>query len=118
MARIRHVSITNFRAAKELSWFPGPGLNCLIGPGAEPPGKAARATRRPVPCPSAFRTHAPKSKRHLATGKSVAATRVVVGPYYPAGLFCAPFQTLDALERSPKSGRSAQGPGNGNNGGG
>lgn len=33
MTRIRHVSIKNFRSIKELSWFPGPGLNCLIGPG-------------------------------------------------------------------------------------
>lgn len=33
MTRIRHVSIKNFRSIRDLSWFPGPGLNCLIGPG-------------------------------------------------------------------------------------
>lgn len=33
MARIRHLGIKNFRSIKDLSWFPGPGLNCLIGPG-------------------------------------------------------------------------------------
>ena len=33
MARIRAIEIRNFRGIKELSWFPSPGLNCLIGPG-------------------------------------------------------------------------------------
>lgn len=33
MSQIRHVYIKNFRAVKELEWFPTPGLNCLIGPG-------------------------------------------------------------------------------------
>jgi len=33
MARIRHIGITNFRCIEQLSWIPGPGINCLIGPG-------------------------------------------------------------------------------------
>jgi len=33
MARIRAVEIRNFRGIKALTWHPGPGLNCLIGPG-------------------------------------------------------------------------------------
>lgn len=33
MARIRHIEIRNFRCIQELSWFPSPGINCLIGPG-------------------------------------------------------------------------------------
>lgn len=33
MSQIRHIHIKNFRAIKELVWFPNPGLNCLIGPG-------------------------------------------------------------------------------------
>jgi AAA ATPase domain len=33
MARIRVVEVSNFRAIKELKWLPGPGINCLIGPG-------------------------------------------------------------------------------------
>jgi energy-coupling factor transporter ATP-binding protein EcfA2 len=31
--RIRHVKISNFRGIWELSWAPGTGVNCLIGPG-------------------------------------------------------------------------------------
>lgn len=31
--RIRHVKIKNFRGIQELSWAPGPGVNCLIGQG-------------------------------------------------------------------------------------
>lgn len=31
--KVRHLSIKNFRGIKELSWHPGPGINCLIGPG-------------------------------------------------------------------------------------
>jgi energy-coupling factor transporter ATP-binding protein EcfA2 len=30
---VRHVEIKNFRGIRELSWFPKPGVNCLIGPG-------------------------------------------------------------------------------------
>ncbi len=30
---VRHVEIKNFRGLRELSWFPKPGVNCLIGPG-------------------------------------------------------------------------------------
>ncbi|MCU7875294.1 MAG: AAA family ATPase [Candidatus Thiodiazotropha sp. (ex Lucinoma borealis)] len=30
---IRHLQISNFRGIRELSWFPKPGVNCLIGPG-------------------------------------------------------------------------------------
>ncbi len=30
---IRHIEIRNFRGLRELSWFPKPGVNCLIGPG-------------------------------------------------------------------------------------
>ncbi len=33
MARIRQVSIKNFRSIKELTWLPSSGVNCLIGPG-------------------------------------------------------------------------------------
>lgn len=33
MSVIRHLEINNFRAIKQLSWNPNPGLNCLIGPG-------------------------------------------------------------------------------------
>lgn len=33
MARIRKIEIENFRAIKSLTWFPTPGINCLIGPG-------------------------------------------------------------------------------------
>lgn len=33
MALIRVVEIENFRAIKALRWLPGPGINCLIGPG-------------------------------------------------------------------------------------
>lgn len=33
MSVIRHLQIQNFRAIKNLSWNPKPGLNCLIGPG-------------------------------------------------------------------------------------
>lgn len=31
--RVRHLEIRNFRGIKELSWFPAPGINCLIGRG-------------------------------------------------------------------------------------
>ncbi|MBA8906458.1 ATP-dependent nuclease [Aminobacter ciceronei] len=33
MARIRHISIENFRCIQKLEWYPAAGLNCLIGPG-------------------------------------------------------------------------------------
>lgn len=33
MSRIRKVEIENFRGIKTLSWLPGNGINCLIGPG-------------------------------------------------------------------------------------
>ncbi len=33
MARVRVVEIRNFRGIKALTWYPGPGINCLIGPG-------------------------------------------------------------------------------------
>ncbi len=33
MARVRAVEIRNFRIIKALSWYPAPGINCLIGPG-------------------------------------------------------------------------------------
>lgn len=33
MARIRIISIENFRCIQQLTWFPGQGINCLIGPG-------------------------------------------------------------------------------------
>ncbi len=33
MARIRQLSINNFRAIRELDWNPAPGINCLVGPG-------------------------------------------------------------------------------------
>lgn len=33
MARIRIISIENYRCIQQLTWYPGQGLNCLIGPG-------------------------------------------------------------------------------------
>lgn len=33
MALIRVLEIENFRAVKSLRWLPGPGINCLVGPG-------------------------------------------------------------------------------------
>ena len=33
MARIRKITIKNFRCIKELTWLPSSGVNCLIGPG-------------------------------------------------------------------------------------
>jgi putative ATP-dependent endonuclease of OLD family len=33
MSRIRAVEIKHFRGIKELTWYPSPGINCLIGPG-------------------------------------------------------------------------------------
>lgn len=33
MARIRQLSIRNFRGLKSFDWTPTPGINCLIGPG-------------------------------------------------------------------------------------
>lgn len=33
MTLIRVLEIENFRAIKKLRWLPGPGMNCLIGPG-------------------------------------------------------------------------------------
>jgi putative ATP-dependent endonuclease of the OLD family len=33
LARIRHIEISNFRCIREFSWWPSPGVNCLVGPG-------------------------------------------------------------------------------------
>lgn len=33
MARIRQLSINNFRSIQMLEWTPSPGINCLVGPG-------------------------------------------------------------------------------------
>lgn len=33
MARIRKLSIRNFRSIQSLDWTPSPGVNCLVGPG-------------------------------------------------------------------------------------
>lgn len=33
MAQIRLLEIKNFRSIKDLAWHPGPGINCLVGPG-------------------------------------------------------------------------------------
>src|ERR1700752_4497949 len=33
MTLIRLIEIENFRAIRNLRWLPGPGVNCLIGPG-------------------------------------------------------------------------------------
>ena len=33
MAIIRHVEVKHFRAIQSLSWYPSPGINCLIGSG-------------------------------------------------------------------------------------
>jgi putative ATP-dependent endonuclease of the OLD family len=33
MPKIRYVEIRNFRSIKSLDWSPGPGVNCLVGPG-------------------------------------------------------------------------------------
>lgn len=33
MAQIRKLKVLNFRSIRTLSWFPTPGINCLVGPG-------------------------------------------------------------------------------------
>jgi hypothetical protein len=33
MARIRRLEIRNYRSIQNIEWFPGEGVNCLIGPG-------------------------------------------------------------------------------------
>jgi putative ATP-dependent endonuclease of the OLD family len=33
VALVRVLEIENFRALKALRWLPGPGINCLVGPG-------------------------------------------------------------------------------------
>ncbi|MGV1963819.1 ATP-dependent nuclease [Rhizobium rhizogenes] len=33
MTAVRLLEIANFRAIKKLRWLPGPGVNCLVGPG-------------------------------------------------------------------------------------
>lgn len=33
MARIRQIEVKNFRSISSLVWHPGPGINCLVGPG-------------------------------------------------------------------------------------
>lgn len=33
MAQIRKLEVRNFRSVRTLSWFPTPGINCLVGPG-------------------------------------------------------------------------------------
>lgn len=33
MAKIRKLEVLNFRSIRTLSWFPTPGVNCLVGPG-------------------------------------------------------------------------------------
>lgn len=33
MAQIRKLEVLNFRSVRTLSWFPTPGINCLVGPG-------------------------------------------------------------------------------------
>lgn len=33
MATIKHLHIQSFRSIRDFSWWPNPGLNCLIGPG-------------------------------------------------------------------------------------
>lgn len=33
MAQIRKLEVLNFRSIRTLSWFPTPGINCLVGPG-------------------------------------------------------------------------------------
>lgn len=33
MAQIRKLEVLNFRCIRSLSWFPTPGINCLVGPG-------------------------------------------------------------------------------------
>lgn len=33
MARIRRIEITHFRSIRSFEWLPGPGINCLVGPG-------------------------------------------------------------------------------------
>jgi putative ATP-dependent endonuclease of the OLD family len=33
MAQIRHIEVVHFRCIEKLDWHPGPGINCLIGPG-------------------------------------------------------------------------------------
>lgn len=33
MVKIRKLEVQNFRSIRTLSWFPAPGINCLVGPG-------------------------------------------------------------------------------------
>jgi putative ATP-dependent endonuclease of the OLD family len=33
LSRIRNIEISNFRCIREFSWWPSPGINCLVGPG-------------------------------------------------------------------------------------
>jgi putative ATP-dependent endonuclease of the OLD family len=33
LSRIRNIEIRNFRCIREFSWWPSPGINCLVGPG-------------------------------------------------------------------------------------
>lgn len=33
MAQIRKLEVLNFRSIRTLTWFPAPGINCLVGPG-------------------------------------------------------------------------------------
>jgi putative ATP-dependent endonuclease of OLD family len=33
LARVRIITVENYRCIQRLHWLPGPGLNCLIGPG-------------------------------------------------------------------------------------
>lgn len=33
MPKIRYIEIRNFRSIESLDWSPGPGVNCLVGPG-------------------------------------------------------------------------------------
>ena len=47
MALIRVLEIENFRAVKSLHWLPGPGINCLVGPGDS--GKSMQSIFASVP---------------------------------------------------------------------
>lgn len=47
MARIRKIGIEHFRSIRSLAWHPGPGINCLIGPGDS--GKSTILEWPPIP---------------------------------------------------------------------
>ena len=50
MTLIRLIEIENFRAIRKLRWLPGPGVNCLIGPGDSGKSTILYALRARIEC--------------------------------------------------------------------